>query len=126
MNDTLDVHASGQSLAGYQLSIDTVCDLLADKQRRLLLQYLYQQTQLCQVEELGDHLLTKYTEEDSSQSNSERQRITLSLHHIHLPKLADASLVTWDSDDGTVSLTERGELVVSELMQCLSTVSDPE
>ena len=126
MNDTLDVHASGQSLAGHQLSIDTVCDLLADKQRRLLLQYLHQQTQLCQVEELGDHLLTKYTQEDGSQSNSERQRITIALHHVHLPKLADANLVTWDSHNETVSLTERGELVVSELLQCLSTVTRSE
>jgi len=126
MNDTLDVHAVGQTPADHQLSIDTVCDLLADEQRRLLLQYLHQQTQLCQVEELEDHLMTKCTEEDGSQSNSEHQRITISLHHVHLPKLADASLVMWDSNDGTASLTERGELVVSELLQCLSTVSDPE
>ena len=126
MNDTLDVQASKQNLASHQLSVDTVCDLLVDEQRRLLLQYLHQQTRSCQVEELGDHLMTKYTEVDSSQSGSERQRITLSLHHVHLPKLVDASLVTWDSNDGTVSLTERGELVVSELLQCLSTVSDPQ
>jgi hypothetical protein len=126
MNDTLDVQASGQNLAGHQLSIDTVCDLLADEQRRLLLQYLHQQTRPCQVQELEDHLMTKYTEVDGSQSDSERQRITLSLHHVHLPNLADATLVTWDSHDGTVSLTERGELVVSELLQCLSTVTRSE
>ena len=34
------------------------------------------------------------------------KRVHLSLHHSHVPKLADANLVRFDADRGTVELAE--------------------
>ena len=39
----------------------------------------------------------------------ELDRISLSLYHTHIPKLADEGVVTYDFDRRTVTLTERGE-----------------
>lgn len=34
--------------------------------------------------------------------------VAISLHHCHLPKLADTGVLEYDRDDGAVSLSERG------------------
>lgn len=40
------------------------------------------------------------------------QRCRISLYHCHLPKLAEAELITFDADRKVTSLTEDGRLVV--------------
>lgn len=46
-------------------------------------------------------------------SDAEIERINLSLHHSHVPRLAARDAVAYDRDRKTVTLTERGERVIA-------------
>ncbi|WP_138006507.1 DUF7344 domain-containing protein [Halalkalirubrum salinum] len=84
---------------------------LAREERRELLRYL-QHMQKAQLEDVAQHLLEwehGSTEEDFS-------AIRLGLYHMHLPKLAEAGLLTWDSQQNQITLTTLGTQLPAEFI----------
>ena len=84
---------------------------LARDERRELLRYL-QHVQTAQLEEVARQLLEwahGSTEEDFS-------AIRLGLYHMHLPKLAEAGLLTWDSQQNQITLTTLGSQLPAEFI----------
>ena len=77
------------------LSIDAILELLSERERRKLLEYLIEaEGDTATVEGLIDYLV-----EDEATRTGEipsRARFKTSLYHIHLPKLADAGLLDYD------------------------------
>lgn len=73
--------------------------LLAKRRRRLALQILQESTTPLPVitlaERIGDRERENPTTEDV-------QNITLALYHNHLPKLDEASVISYDRNEGTV------------------------
>lgn len=78
------------------LSTDTVLALLADRRRRRVLDYLRDHgAGSASLEELVSHLAG----DDGSPA---RERLGLSLRHVHLPKLAEAGVLDYDREAGRV------------------------
>ena len=85
-----------ESAASRPLSIDAILELLSERERRKLLGYLIEsEGDTATVEELLDRLVED--EADRTGEIPNRARFKTSLYHIHLPKLADAGILDYDS-----------------------------
>lgn len=79
------------------LSTGTTFSLLADRQRREVLAYLSETDDgTAEVDALVDHLAGE---------GLDRHEVVTALHHVHLPKMADAGVVEYDRRSGTVRYT---------------------
>lgn len=77
--------------------------LLADDERRVLLATVDDE-ECVGVDRLRDRL---------AETPEDRDHAAIRLHHVHLPKLADAGLLVHDETAGDVVATERGRQVAS-------------
>lgn len=91
--------------------LDTIFDLLYDSRRRYLLYYLV----------TGDSDVVELTAAVTAVRNYEaagtetagrpsREEVRSDLHLIHLPRLANASVLDYDRRQGTIRLTGHSEL----------------
>ncbi|MFC3477971.1 DUF7344 domain-containing protein [Halobacterium litoreum] len=76
---------------------------LADATRRRVLWYLRAEDEVA-VDDLVDVLAGWQLADTDVVDAADRERIAVSLHHVHLPRLANAGLVEWDA--GNVSLAD--------------------
>ncbi len=78
-------------------------DVLASERRRILLSALPDQSMPVDAAELARIVAAR---EDSSAPDDVSAKIVqdvhVTLHHVHLPKLADAELLEYDATDGVV------------------------
>lgn len=96
-------HATRRDLPA-RLAEDQFYRALASSHRRRLLYYL-RETDESTVEELASVLSGwEATTTGTMHTRSDRSAIRLQLLHNHLPLLADAELIDYDSDTGTVQL----------------------
>lgn len=86
--------------------IDSACSLLADSRRRVVL-YALRGHETVAVDELVEAILR---DEGTTATEQERERVLASLYHKHLPKLADAGVIDYDFEDGTVAPAEMERL----------------
>lgn len=76
-------------------SLDATLELLANRERRDVLSYLVEAPeQTATVEELVDHLVTRNVERTDERPS--HGHVEATLHHIHMPKLADAGVIDFD------------------------------
>jgi hypothetical protein len=87
---------------GRQLQIDLLFDVLSDHQRRQLVGYMHASNEdifhLDDFAQIIDIQETDFSEVDEKN----RKQVKIALHHRHLPKLADAGLIEYDSRHGDV------------------------
>ncbi len=81
---------------GNPLSLDATFDVLADAERRSILNYL---TDAADHEVTVDELVSHITQQEADQTGElpSRDSIEMRLHHIHLPKLVEVGLVEYDA-----------------------------
>ncbi|ELZ01867.1 DUF7344 domain-containing protein [Natrialba asiatica] len=115
-------------LVGATADTDADIDILADRHRRAVLRYLvtHAPTERVSLADLADFVVLE-TDADDQRSGvlattgdalfGTRKRVHSSLRHNHVPRLAEAGLVTFDPDANTVALREDGEAVAAELEQ---------
>jgi DNA-binding transcriptional ArsR family regulator len=88
--------------------LDELFQVLADENRRRVLAYLADTDDgVAAFSELLEHVA-----DDSAGESSDNDRLAVSLHHNHLPKLADANVVEYDPRSQVVRY--RGSRVVSD------------
>lgn len=107
------VELTSESTAGKgDYSLDATFSCLANGDRRRLLRYLLASTPgPVPREELATALVTRRRERSrQGVTDDERQDAALALHHRHLPALAEASLVEYDADDGSITLADHPAL----------------
>lgn len=95
------------------LCSDDVLAALADPVRRLLLEHL-------QRLETPERLtaVTRLLAVETDHSGEEAvERLHVHLHHVHVPKLADAELVSHDGQTDMMELTEAGQTVAETLAE---------
>jgi len=100
-------------------AVDTTMALLADRRRRAVLQYLEDGDGSATLTELAVEIATR---EAASEPNAisdhggvsarDRRTARISLHHTHIPKLAAADVIDYESDTETVTLRERGRALL--------------
>lgn len=90
------------------LSQDLVFDLLSSPRRRFVLYYLRSEAESMQLTDLADEVAAwEYESTVEELTEQERKRAYVSLYQTHVPKLAEAGLIDYDPDSGTVRLTDR-------------------
>lgn len=78
------------------LSIDATLALLSNFDRRCILSYLTDQSDGCAtVDELVDYLVARKAERSGTRPSHDH--VLTTLHHVHVPKLADAGVVEYDA-----------------------------
>lgn len=100
------------------LSQDAVFDILSNPRRRYVLYYLRQESEPIELTTLAEHVAAWENETDvESLEDQERKRVYVSLYQTHVPKLADAGLVDYDKEAGTVALAPGATAVDEYLSQ---------
>ena len=93
--------------AAASLTTDQVFELLADGRRRNAVAVLREIDGATALGELAEATAARVDGVDrAAVTTDRRERIAASLHHCHLPKLADAGVVEYDPDESRVVPTE--------------------
>jgi predicted transcriptional regulator len=113
MDETASSISSLIDLMPASLSLDDAFDILADQQRRQLLIVLHQLETPERLSALARNLAA-----DAGRSEAaDAELLHIRLYHNHVPKLADAGIVSFDEDRRTVELTEQGQALAAALDQ---------
>lgn len=98
------------------LSQDTAFDLLSNARRRLALQYLQEASGPVSIGELATHVAAMENDIPVDDVDSQqRKRTYVSLYQTHVPKLAKAGAVDYDSEEGIVELNGDARMITSYL-----------
>jgi DNA-binding transcriptional ArsR family regulator len=90
-----------------QLTKDTVFSVLSNQRRRQVLRHLRDEPEGSNIRELSRQIAAWENDVPvEGVTYKQRKRVYTSLHQTHLPKLADARVIDYDRDRGTVHLTE--------------------
>lgn len=91
------------------LSLAEVFELLSNKRRRGVIHYLKDEnSEAVTVEELVDAVVIWESDTDPSEiTESQRASVYSSLVQTHLPRMAEVSVIEYDSEAGTVASTDR-------------------
>lgn len=88
-------------------SLDVVFDLLADQRRRYTLACLEDHSRTIALADLAEEVAVRENEEPIAEIPKEEiMTIRTSLYHNHVPRLADAGVVEYDSDCDSVRMSE--------------------
>lgn len=85
-------------------TLDRTISLLSSRFRRWTLQLLTRED-VVDIDDLVRCIAERESPSDEL-DESTRERVALALYHVHLPKLADAGVIDYDSRSGAVRLTE--------------------
>lgn len=77
---------------------EQLCKLLADSTNRTILTILNEAAQDLSVDELATQLMSRDEVPSQSADEARFHRVMLSLHHNHLPRLAEAGVIRYDRD----------------------------
>jgi hypothetical protein len=98
------------------LSPDLAFDLLKNERRRRVLHYLADADGQVTLGDLAEHIAA--LENDTTVqalTSTERKRVYVGLYQVHLPKMDDAGVVTFDRNRGTVEADEHAETLTAYL-----------
>lgn len=96
--------AAGEDGSGGPLSLDEVLTLLSDRYRRHCLACLDGLPAPVSLEGLTDQVAGReFQQPPDKVSMIKRTQIATALHHTHLPKLEEAGIIVYDTDEGKVT-----------------------
>jgi hypothetical protein len=107
-----DSHSENQSSKAHSQSQlaspdwDKIYDALADRRRRYVLSCLKTSRTPIALSDVADTIVRWETDTEPTEVQEKREQIYASLYHWHLPKLADANLVSFDVVEKRASLRE--------------------
>ncbi|MFC3960276.1 DUF7344 domain-containing protein [Halovivax cerinus] len=112
-------------MVGTYNEFDAALELCTDAHRRIVLAELIDHQESLSIDRLVDAIVEHNHHVDpASVSGETTNRIEISLVHAHLPKLADAGFVEYDTDDWQVMPTERFDRTAPAIASILQI--DPE
>lgn len=101
--------------------VDALFDALADEHRRLVLYYL-RDRESADLDELATVVsgwLQARAPDHDRVTSDDREQVRVALHHVHLPRLADAGFVGYDPDATVATLAGATDLLAPILDQSL-------
>lgn len=109
-------HREGHADADEPLPLDLRYELLKNRRRRRVLEYLEDEADSTTLGTLAEHLAAEENDKPvAALTSSERKRVYICLYQCHLPKLDDAGVVEFDNDRGTVERSDRASELSSYL-----------
>ena len=118
MSQAIDAHEIGEESATgeYELSKSEVFELLSADRRQAVLLYLDSTDGRANLGELAEHIAGRECNCSPAElSSQQRKRAYVGLYQCHLPKMADAGVIEYGSDRGTVALNERSNRLLKYL-----------
>jgi len=101
---------SGDSRPGdtQKLPKSVIFEVLSADRRQEVLRYLDENDGRATLGELAEHIASLESDCEIAQLDSQqRKRVYVGLYQCHLPKMAEVSVIDYDSDRGTVALNDR-------------------
>jgi DNA-binding transcriptional ArsR family regulator len=93
---------------GRKLPKSVIFEILSADRRQEVLRYLDETGETANLGELAEHIASLECDCEISQlSSQQRKRTYVGLYQCHLPKMADAGVIDYNSDRGTVALNGR-------------------
>ena len=116
-DDDSDASALADSVDGLPLSTDALFDKLASAERRRVLRRLRDSEFMMPLADLAAGAVALEADEDPGVVTDDEalESAKIRLHHVHVPALADAGLVDYDTRSNMVALTAAGERVARRL-----------
>lgn len=97
-------------------------DVLSHPRRRLVFELLRGNDKPLALADVASEVAAHERALPGTEPTSESvRRLKLTLHHLHLPKLAAHGVVTYDSEQRVVALTERAEHQISSVLDRVDT-----
>ena len=94
--------------AGEGLPLDVTFEILKNRRRRLILEYLEGETDPMAIGELAEHIAAIENDIDVRQLDSQqRKRVYIGLYQCHLPKMDDAGVIEYNQTRGLVELNDK-------------------
>ncbi|OVE86457.1 hypothetical protein B2G88_05475 [Natronolimnobius baerhuensis] len=92
------------------MSHDTIFTLLSHRHRRTVLNLLLAQYRALTLRDLRNEIVERKHGTEITELDDEQVKQTMVLlHHVHIPKLAETDIVTYDQDRMIVEPTEKLE-----------------
>lgn len=108
--------------ASRELSLDTTFELLKNRRRRKVLEYLRANGGESTLSDLAEQIAAVENDVEVRQlSSDQRKRVYIGLYQCHLPKMDGTDVVDYDKNRGTVVLREEA----GELLEYLDEESTP-
>ncbi len=90
-----------------ELARDTLFELLKNQRRRDALHYLKENDGWATLSDMAEHIAAKENDLPIEGINSkQRKRVYIGLYQCHLPKMAEAGVVEYDKNRGTIQLND--------------------
>ena len=102
-----------------QCSVDTALELCQNTQRRIVLATLLERQQPATVADLTRAIASHEHDGQTAVSDETLSRIRIALHHVHLPKVAEAGIVEYDAERGVVEPTATLDRLLPQLSAVL-------
>ena len=110
MSDTINFQSETRPRATHGTSVDDLFEVLSEGRRRTILTVLTERRSSMEVERLAHAVAAREDATGSgTPSESTVERVHLTLHHVHLPKLDEAALVDYDREAGSVVATDAAD-----------------
>lgn len=94
------------------LSDDEIFELLANSRRRFVLMSLRESGQAIPLADIAESMAGASRDVGSGEPDvAERKRAYVSLYQTHVPYLVDTGVVTYDTESGLVTLTDRAGML---------------
>lgn len=108
---------------GQRLSIDDVFEVLYNRRRRDVVEYLQRRDGAVSASELAEHIAAEENDTTVEQlSTYERKCVYVGLYQNHLPKMDDLGVVDYDADRGRVAPRP----MIAQLEPYMEDGSDPD
>lgn len=105
-----------------ELSQDVKFEVLRNRRRRRVLQYLdEQEDDVVALREIAEHVAARENDKSvDAITSTERKRVYVGLYQCHLPKMDDMGVVGFDKDRGTVEISETTDQLAQFLDRCVN------
>ena len=111
-----ELTAAADRRGGERLSKDVIFELLKNRRRREVLQYLLAQDGTVTLGELAEQIAAWENDTDVNGLNSDqRKRVYVALYQTHLPKMDEAGIIDYDQDRGLIELADNADLLMMYL-----------
>lgn len=104
------IEAPSCSGEGTDVDVELVFEVLSDERCRTVLTYLLDRRRPVTVVELADAVVADGSD-DPDRADDLRSDVLLNLHHNHLPRLASADVIDYDTERELVTVRESARAV---------------
>jgi DNA-binding transcriptional ArsR family regulator len=101
--------ADSASLNDSDVNTDDLFDVLSNPRRRYILSHLQASKTPMALADLTDAVVRWETGEEPTAVQAVREQVYISLYHWHLPKLADAGLISFNRDRKLAGIHETAD-----------------